>query len=75
MDFANGRNLGVRLRLIACAVGRRCLLIADGISDRGKRAMGASLRRKAARAIGGRDRGNGETATRSGGQAGGEGEG
>jgi hypothetical protein len=25
-----GEILGVRLRLIACAVGRRCLLIADG---------------------------------------------
>jgi hypothetical protein len=30
MDFANGRNLGVRLRLIACAIGRRCLLVAAG---------------------------------------------
>jgi hypothetical protein len=30
-----GEILGVRLRLIACAVGRRCLLIADEFSIEG----------------------------------------
>ena len=33
MNFAKGEILRVRLRLIACAIRRRRLLIADGISE------------------------------------------